>query len=195
MKVAVEPHNPEWEAEFRRVRDDLGKILKDVPILSIEHVGSTSIPGLLAKPVLDIDIVVTRDILAAARAAMVSAGYTDLGEKGISDRIVCRQPGYGPQELATGVTEENDASKEMRRSVYVTVEGSLSLKNHRDLKRVLLEDAALRDKYGQVKKSLAAQEFPSVDDYCRGKNEIMLGILKSAGWDEEELEEMRKVNE
>jgi GrpB-like predicted nucleotidyltransferase (UPF0157 family) len=169
MKVAVEPHNPEWEAEFRRVQDDLYKILKDIPILSIEHVGSTSVPGLLAKPVLDIDIVVTPDILATARVVMVSAGYTDLGEMGISDRVYFRQPGYGPRESATGVIKEDDLRKEMRRNVYVIVEGSISLKNHRDLKRVLLEDAVLRGKYGQVKKSLAGQEFPSAREYCRGK--------------------------
>lgn len=126
---------------------------------------------------------------------MVFAGYTDLGEMAVADRVAFRQLGYGPQGSATSVTEENDPRKEIRRNVYVIVEGSISLKNRRDLKRVLLENAALREKYGQVKKSLAGQEFPSVDDYCRGKNDILLEILKSAGWSEEELEEVKKANE
>jgi GrpB-like predicted nucleotidyltransferase (UPF0157 family) len=52
MKVAIEPHNPAWSLKFNHVRTDLEKILKHIPILSIEHVGSTSIPGLPAKPVL-----------------------------------------------------------------------------------------------------------------------------------------------
>jgi GrpB-like predicted nucleotidyltransferase (UPF0157 family) len=85
--------------------------------------------------------------------------------------------------------------KEMRRNTYVVLEGSVSLKNHRDLKRLLFQDAALRQEYGDVKMRLAEEELEGVDEYCRGKNEILLKILKSAGWDEEELEEVRKANE
>ncbi len=192
MKVTIQPYNPAWEAEFLKARDDLYLILKDVPILSIEHVGSTSVPGLPAKPVLDIDIVATREHLPAISAAMVSAGYTDLGELGIPDRFVFRQPGYKPSDVATGELEETMA---MRRNTYVLLDGSLSWKNHRDLKKVLLENAALRNEYGELKKRLAEIEFPDVDEYCRAKNEILLKILRSAGWSEEELEEVRKQNE
>ena len=192
MKVNVQPYNPAWEAEFLKARDNLYLILKDVRFLSIEHVGSTSVPGLPAKPVLDIDIVATPDQLPAISAAMVNAGYTDLGELGIPDRFVFRQPGYKPSDWATGALEETTA---MRRNTYVVLDGSLSWKNHRDSKKVLLENSALREEYGKVKKHLAEIEFTDADEYCRGKNEILLKILRSAGWGEEELEEVRKQNE
>lgn len=192
MKVVIEPHNPAWEAEFARVRDDLHKILEDVPILSIEHVGSTSIPGLSAKPVLDIDIVVTPDTLAATRAALIAAGYVDFGEMGVPGRVAFRQPGHEHSQAATGLIDNSSA---MRRNTYVILEGSAALKNHRDLKRVLMQDVALRKEYGDVKQHLAAREVQDVDEYCRGKNEILLKILKGAGWNEEELEEVRKANE
>jgi GrpB-like predicted nucleotidyltransferase (UPF0157 family) len=63
------------------------------------------------------------------------------------------------------------------------------------LKRVLMQDVALRKEYGDVKQHLAAREVQDVDEYCRGKNVILLKILKGAGWNEEELEEVRKANE
>jgi GrpB-like predicted nucleotidyltransferase (UPF0157 family) len=192
MKIIVQPHNPAWDAEFLRARDDLHKILQGIPIVSIEHVGSTAIPGLHAKPILDVDIIVTPDALAAASAAMVAAGYRDLGEMGVPGRVGFRQPGHEHSQAATGVI---DKSKEMRRNTYVVLEGSVSLKNHLDLKRVLLQDAALREEYGDVKMKLAAREVNNIDEYCKGKNEILLKILKSAGWNEEELEEVRKANE
>jgi GrpB-like predicted nucleotidyltransferase (UPF0157 family) len=192
MRVIVEPHKSEWDVEFQRVRHDLHDILKDIPILSIEHVGSTAIPGLPAKPILDIDIVVTPDILTATRAAMAAAGYQDLGEMGVPGRVAFRQPGHERSQAATGPI---DRTKETRRNTYVVLEGSVSLKNHRDLKRVLFQDAALRQEYGDVKMRLAEEELEDVDEYCRGKNEILLKILKSAGWNEEELEEVRKANE
>ncbi|KAE9367078.1 putative UPF0157 protein YqkA [Stipitochalara longipes BDJ] len=192
MKVIIEPHNQAWDVEFQRVRDELHDIFRDIPVLSIEHVGSTAIPGLAAKPILDIDIVVTLDILTMTRAAMVAAGYQDFGEMGVPDRIAFRQPGREHSQAATGII---DKTKEMRRNTYVVLEGSVALKNHRDLKRVLLQDAALRQEYGDVKMRLAEKELENVDEYCRGKNEILLKILKSAGWNEEELEEVRKANE
>jgi GrpB-like predicted nucleotidyltransferase (UPF0157 family) len=85
--------------------------------------------------------------------------------------------------------------KEIRRHTYVILEGCIALKNHRALKRVLLEDASQREEYGNVKKQLAARELQNIDEYTRGKNEILLKILKKAGWSEEELEEVRKASE
>jgi GrpB-like predicted nucleotidyltransferase (UPF0157 family) len=111
---------------------------------------------------------------------------------GVPGRVGFRQPGHEHSQAATGVI---DKSKEMRRNTYVVLEGSVSLKNHLDLKRVLLQDAALREEYGDVKMKLAAREVNNIDEYCKGKNEILLKILKSAGWNEEELEEVRKANE
>lgn len=192
MKVHVFPHDPAWEAEFIRVRDDLYNILKDVPILSIEHVGSTSVPDLIAKPLLDIDIVINREALSAARAAMVAAGYTDRGELSVPERFLFRQPGI---ELLREAFALGEKPMEMIRNTYVTLEGSVALKNHRDVKRVLLQDAGLREEYGNVKKQLAATEWENMDEYCRGKNKILMKILKSAGWNEKELEEVRKSNE
>ena len=67
-KIIVEPYNPVWKTEFAKAQRFYGELLFDIDV-EIEHVGSTSVEGLWAKPILDIDIVVKntkdRDIVIA----------------------------------------------------------------------------------------------------------------------------------
>src|SRR5215469_16522706 len=92
MPIIVQDHDPHWVTEFNRLKTQLQSILKDVPIISIVHVGSTSIPGLVAKPVLDIDIVVEEAAIQPTRASLANAGYQDLGDMGVPGRYAFRQP-------------------------------------------------------------------------------------------------------
>lgn len=55
--VVVEDYNPEWKNEFERIKNELLTVLSD-KIESIEHVGSTSVEGVSAKPIIDIDVVI-----------------------------------------------------------------------------------------------------------------------------------------
>ncbi|KAH8646555.1 grpb/dephospho-CoA kinase [Tricladium varicosporioides] len=189
MKISVEPHNPAWLAYFKEIKNNLTTILKDVSIISIQHVGSTSVPGLPAKPVLDIDIIVTADNVLPAREALVRSGYTDLGDMGIVDRYAFRQPGYQRHEdpYRSGASD-----KGMRMNTYVIVEGCLALRNHQDVQRVLLEDEELRREYGEVKLKLAEGEVKNIDEYCDGKDQILKKIMRKAGWKEEEIHGDRK---
>jgi GrpB-like predicted nucleotidyltransferase (UPF0157 family) len=58
MVVVVVPWDPAWSVAFERVASELRGALADVPGAEVEHVGSTSVPGLAAKPVLDVDVIV-----------------------------------------------------------------------------------------------------------------------------------------
>ncbi|KAE8444917.1 hypothetical protein EG329_014044 [Mollisiaceae sp. DMI_Dod_QoI] len=194
MKVIVEPHNPGWHFQFIRVRNSLRSILEGIPVLSIEHVGSTSIPDLPAKPLLDIDIVVKAESLIPTSEALVAAGYENRGDKGVPGRVIFRQPGLVRRDKGIGSMEDDD-DLDIIRNTNVILEGSLALKNHRDLKRMMLEDADLRKEYGEVKKRLVENGIVDMVEYCRGKNEIILKILREAGWAEDDLEEVRKSNE
>ena len=186
MKVTIEPHNPAWASQFASTKKDLEESLSGIPIKSIEHVGSTSIPGLPAKPVLDIDIIASLDVLPAVRAALAKSGYFDQGEMGVPGRFQFRQPGYGPKDAAFG----SHSGAELRRNTYVMIEGSLALKNHVDIKRVLMEDKDLKEEYGNIKLELAEKEYEFISEYGRGKRGILRKILVSAGWGEEELSEV-----
>ena len=187
-KVQVLPHDPLWSVQFSTAKANLTEILKDVSIVAIEHVGSTSIPDLPAKPVLDIDIIVSSENIDKARKRLVEVGYSDLGELGIKDRWVMREPGYGADEFASGYNFKANGKTGigMRMNTYVILEGCLQLRNHLDIKRVLLENKALRREYGETKRGLVERGM-DIDDYVRGKSEVIQKILEVAGWTREEL--------
>lgn len=73
MHITVSPPNPLWPQAFNTVASSLRALLAPLPLLSIEHVGSTSVPGLAAKPVLDIDIVIASDTAASVLPAIIAA--------------------------------------------------------------------------------------------------------------------------
>jgi GrpB-like predicted nucleotidyltransferase (UPF0157 family) len=139
-----------------------------LPIVAIEHVGSTSVPGLAAKPVIDLDIIVRAEDVMSASGALVDLGFVPLGELGIPERWAFKEP-----ERLAGT------------NVYVVVDGSLSLRNHLAVREVLRSDDALRYDYGAVKKRLAASAA-DIDEYGQGKSEIVQRILAAAGLTEDE---------
>lgn len=190
MKVIIEPHNYGWRIKFSEIQQQLQQILQDVPIVSVEHVGSTSIPGLRAKPVLDIAIIIDISSLDVARAALVKAGYTDCGEMNVPGRFAFRQPGYGQFDPAHGPGRNG----ELRHNTYLMIEGCTALKNHLDVRRVLMESEELREEYGALKSRLAETEFDDIGQYAAAKTVVLCKILRTAGWSEEDLEPVIKAN-
>jgi GrpB-like predicted nucleotidyltransferase (UPF0157 family) len=174
--LIVVPYDPEWSATFERLRAYLAELLADVDVLSIEHVGSTSVPGLAAKPIIDVDIVVKRPQVEAAARALESAGYTPLGEMGIVDRWAFRAPSTAP-----------------RQNTYVTVEGCLCLRDHRALRDTLRANPVLRDEYSAVKLALA-ERTDNIDVYVDGKTDVILKVLRLAGIAQDELDELERIN-
>jgi GrpB-like predicted nucleotidyltransferase (UPF0157 family) len=58
LRIAILDYDPLWAEHFVRIKAELLTALAKVPIVTVEHVGSTSVPGLAAKPIIDIDVVV-----------------------------------------------------------------------------------------------------------------------------------------
>ena len=173
--LIVVDYDPEWPRTFERLVDELRPLLANVDVRSFEHVGSTSVPGLAAKPIIDLDIVVTDDQVPAAIAALEAGGYEYLGEMGVAQRHAFRRP--APPKVNT----------------YVVVEGSLSLRNHLALRDVLRRDDALRDRYSAVKKAVA-DRTDDIDVYVDGKTDVVLEILAAADFDADELAEFERIN-
>jgi GrpB-like predicted nucleotidyltransferase (UPF0157 family) len=178
VRVNVVPYDPAWPATFDALRADLGRALADVPIIAIEHVGSTSVPGLAAKPVIDIDIIVARADVARACAALAAIGYIPLGEMGVPGREAFHTPTDG-----------------IARNVYVTVDNCLSLRNHLALRAVLRANPALRDEYGALKLSLAQQDLASIDEYVVRKSPVVQRILERGGLSIAERAEIDGINQ
>jgi GrpB-like predicted nucleotidyltransferase (UPF0157 family) len=168
--ISVVDYDPEWPILFEDLRREYATAMARaaVDVHAIEHVGSTAVPGLAAKPVIDCDIVVAVDDVEAARDVLVSLGFTPLGELGIPQRWAFREPARLP-----------------RTNTYVVVDGSLALRNHRCVRDTLRADAALRDEYAEVKRVVGARA-EDIDEYGRGKNATVQKILTAAGMSAEE---------
>lgn len=178
MRVMVEPYNPQWPIAFGAVKASLHKLIDGIAgILGIEHVGSTAVPGLAAKPILDIDIVSTRSAVPLVIAALEKSGFIYYGTWGIPDRHALRMAGQDPPV-----------------NLYVCVEGSLSLRNHLSVRDLLRTDEALREEYGAVKMDLARKEWDNVNEYSVAKNEIVGKLLARAGMGGKELGDIESVN-
>jgi GrpB-like predicted nucleotidyltransferase (UPF0157 family) len=163
--ITVVDYDPAWPERFEQLRTLYAGALAEagVPVVAIEHVGSTSVPGLAAKPVIDCDIIVAAPDVDAAGNVLVALGFRPLGELGIPQRWAFKEPA----RLAGTNT-------------YVTVDGCLSLRNHLAVRDVLRADAVLRDEYAEVKRRVGAAAG-DIEEYGRGKNAMVQRILAAAG--------------
>lgn len=177
MAVTVVPYSTEWPAQFERARASLRAALGDLPIVGIEHVGSTSVPGLAAKPVIDVDIIVSRPQLRPAIDALRAAGYTHRGDLGVRDRESLAAPDADPQ-----------------RNVYVCVENTLHLRNHLAVRKILRERPDLRDRYGAVKTQLASDPTMDIPKYLALKSPVLQEILALSDLTEAEKREILELN-
>lgn len=177
MAIEMVEYSLDWPIAFEGVAAILRGALAQVPIVSIEHVGSTAVPGLAAKPILDIDVIVTADHLPAAVAALATIGYRHRGDLGVTGRESLSSPDSIP-----------------RRHVYVCVEETLHLRNHLAVRRVLRERPDLRERYAAVKRQLAAIGDMDMGRYLAGKSAILQEVLSHSDLTEAEKAEILRLN-
>jgi len=159
-QVVIVDYDPAWPAMFareeERIRDALGK-----RALRIEHMGSTAVPGLPAKPCIDI-------LLVVADSADEPAYVPDLEAAGYVLRI--REPDWHEHRVFKG--------SEMNLNLHVWSEGSPEIDRHiafRDWLRTHAED---RDLYAATKRELAARHWPHMQDYADAKDAIVAEIQR-----------------
>ena len=166
-KVCVLPYDPRWQQDFEAIRSELALGLGPLA-LRIEHVGSTSVPGLAAKPIIDIDVVIRDDTpLETVITALSRIGYIHEGNLGI------------PQREAFCYDHKPHLRKH---HMYVCPESSPELRRHitfRDYLRTHPEEAA---EYGRIKQEAAALYPEDIDGYithkasCIGKLYVRCGL-------------------
>jgi GrpB-like predicted nucleotidyltransferase (UPF0157 family) len=147
--------------------------------LTVEHVGSTAVEGLSAKPVIDTCIVVaSRADVPACIERLARIGYIHRGDLGVPDREAFRPPDQLP-----------------RHHLYLSPSASLSLKNHLGLRDYLRSHPEAAQEYGALKTSLARRFPTDIDSYIVGKAEFILRILGEVGLNYEELVEIKRINQ
>ena len=165
--IVVEPYNPKWAEEFKKIKDEILPIISDC-IVSFEHVGSTSVPGLWAKPIIDIDIVIDDGMLAVVMERLASIEYRHEGDLGIKGREAF---GYDRKEKA----------HLMEHHLYVCHKDSPELKRHLALRDFLRNNPEYRDKYSRIKIEMAKKYPHDIDEYINGKEPVILEIYKLCG--------------
>jgi GrpB-like predicted nucleotidyltransferase (UPF0157 family) len=186
LKIDVIEYNPQWRAHFEQIRNELEYALSDfLPpnTFEIYHVGSTSVPGLAAKPIIDIDIVVAPDLIMEATQALTSYGYTYAYERGGIDRMVFR---YNKHKLDSGASTPTEDGTP-RRAVYLNKIGGAALTNHLALRELLRTNEKVRDEYGALKLQLAKEDHASIGAYGGKKHGLISNMLEQSGLTEEEL--------
>jgi len=165
-RVEVLPYDSAWPLRFEEVREHLLSILSGQDV-RVEHVGSTSVPDLAAKPILDIDIVLLDGAnFAGVKALLEANGYLHLGDLGIFGREAFRNQGE-PQL--------------MRHNLYVLQADADELKRHLTFRDWLLGHPQDREAYAQAKMA-AARQFPhDISAYIDAKSDVILDIYERCG--------------
>ena len=80
--IVIVDYDPAWPREFEALRDRAAAAVRELAV-AIEHVGSTAVPGLAAKPVIDLVVVVAPDDVQPAVDRLVAVGYVHRGNLGV----------------------------------------------------------------------------------------------------------------
>jgi GrpB-like predicted nucleotidyltransferase (UPF0157 family) len=154
-KVEVVPYNPQWrsafEAEVKHVAAALGK-----NVVAIHHIGSTAIPNICAKPIIDL-LVEARDIteLDGQSAAMESLGYEVMGEYGIPGRRYFRK-------------DNQEGTRTHHIHAFET--GSAEAERLLAFRDYMIAHPVDAQWYSELKRKLAEEHSQSIDAYRDGKD-------------------------
>ena len=186
-RIEIADYTAQWARSFEALRGVYERHLGGL-IVSVEHVGSTSVEGLAAKPILDIDIVIEDAArLPAVAERLAHLGYAHRGDWGIEGREVFRA-------VEANVPRELAAEQWYRHNLYVCLRGCTSLRNHLAVRAALRADAALVAAYGALKRRLAAECGDDLAQYVERKTAFLLEILQKSGFTPDELSAIEAAN-
>lgn len=165
-KVLVLPYDEAWKAAFEEIKSEIEAVIGDM-ILGIEHVGSTSVVGLCAKPCIDLDVVIQDDSnFDEIVKKLGSIGYIHEGDLGIKDREAFRY---------------TDKPHLMTHHLYVCPKDSAELHRHIVFRDFLRNNADAVRQYSEVKET-AAGLFPNdIDRYIEYKSPCIEELYRLCG--------------
>jgi GrpB-like predicted nucleotidyltransferase (UPF0157 family) len=160
--IFLAPYDPAWPASYRRLAQRIRAALGERALV-LEHVGSTSVPGLAAKPVIDVVLAVadTRDE-AAYVPALVAEGF----------ELHIREPDWFQHRLLR--------SRDVASNVHVFSRGCEEVDRMLAFRDWLRTNDDARADYESTKRELAARTWRHVQDYADAKTEKVRAILERA---------------
>jgi GrpB-like predicted nucleotidyltransferase (UPF0157 family) len=167
-RIEVVPYDPLWPQEFARA---CGEVIAALGpnVLAVHHIGSTSIPGLHAKPVIDMLAVVADSAGVDKRAAeMQRLGYEAMGAFGIEGRRYFRR---------------DDPTGRRTHQLHVFEEGSPHVPRHLAFRDYMRAHPVSADAYGELKRALATEHPHDAAAYMDGKDAFVKEMeARALGW-------------
>ena len=165
-KVIVVPYDSAWKSEFEAIKNEIEGVIGDL-LIAVEHVGSTSVEGMSAKPCIDIDVVIENySVFDAVVDKLAAIGYTHEGNLGIKDREAFKY--LNKPHLQT-------------HHLYVCPQYSEELHRHITFRNFLRNNAEVRGQYGAVKEKAAALFPDDIDRYIAYKSPCVEEIYTQCG--------------
>lgn len=155
--VTLVAYDPAWPQMYAREEERIRTALGD-RALQVEHVGSTSVPGLIAKPCIDI-------LLVVADAGDDSAYAPDLARAGYVLRISEDIDGWGPHRVFKG--------SEINLNLHVLSDGSSEIHQFIAFRNWLRSHPEDRERYAGAKRELAARHWGCMQDYADAKDDVV----------------------
>ncbi|MBQ1014378.1 GrpB family protein [Micromonospora sp. M51] len=153
--IVIEEYDPAWAQRFAAVRTSIVEALGDVA-LGVEHVGSTAVPGLAAKPIIDVDLTVEDTATEPAYLpALERLGY----------RLVLREPWWHGHRMLVGPAEDVN--------LHVWPQGAPEPVRHRLFRDWLRSHPDDRKRYAETKRRLARDTAHRPRDYSLAKNDVI----------------------
>jgi len=161
-EIKITPYNPHWQKVFQTHATTIVNALGNAA-MRIEHVGSTSVPGLGAKPIIDILLVVADSADETSyRIQMEQAGY----------QLRVREPDFHEHRMFR--THERDVHIHVFSSTSPEIQRYLTFRNR------LRTNSAERQLYEQTKRKLAKEEWVDMNAYAEAKSEVIERIIGAA---------------
>ncbi len=165
--VVVSPYSAGWPVLFQAIREELLSIFEPVPV-AVEHIGSTSVPGLAAKPVIDV-------LLGANTLADIEAKIGALDGAGF-----LYVPKY-EREIPLRRYFVKSPPSSLRVHLHGVEQGGQIWRDHLTFRNALRNDSDLRDQYQSLKLRLATEFADNKSAYTDAKGPFIQSVLASDG--------------
>jgi GrpB-like predicted nucleotidyltransferase (UPF0157 family) len=171
--VEIIDYDPRWPQAFADLKAVLLGRLGDLA-LEVEHVGSTAVPGLCAKPIIDLDVVIAnRQSLPEVIRRLAGLGYAHEGDLGIAGREAFARS-------AADVPRDGRGRTWPEHHLYVCDKNSNELRRHLAFRDALRADPDRTAAYGRLKRELASRFRNDREAYGHGKSEFIERVLRQA---------------
>lgn len=166
-EIELAPFSPEWEALFKAESKNLSQVLGE-NLVDIHHIGSTAIPGMIAKPIIDI-LPVVKDIQEVDRltSSLEALGYEAKGEFGMPGRCFFIKKQNGKRLF----------------NVHIFEDGHKDIERHLRFRDYVRTHPDVAQSYSKLKQNLVKSSPDDMEKYCWGKEDFVKAVeLKALLW-------------